>query len=67
MAGHAGIMVAAMRMRIRAAGPEDRPALERFLARWDSLRVARRGAIEHPIDHPQLIAEQDGQLLGVLT
>jgi GNAT superfamily N-acetyltransferase len=62
-----GVMIAAMRMRIRAAGPEDRPTLEHFLARWHSLRVARRGAIEHPVDHPELIAEEDGRLLGVLT
>jgi hypothetical protein len=39
-------------MRIRPAGPDDRPRLEPFVTRWHSLRVARRGALEHPLDHP---------------
>jgi ribosomal protein S18 acetylase RimI-like enzyme len=55
------------RMRVRAAEPRDRPALERFLERWHSLRVARLGALEYPLDHPQLVAELDGRLIGVLT
>jgi GNAT superfamily N-acetyltransferase len=54
-------------LRIRAATAADRPALEPFLARWHSLRVARRGALEHPLDHPALLAEDGTELLGVLT
>jgi hypothetical protein len=55
------------RMRVRAAEPRDRPALERFLESWHSLRVARLGALENPLDHRQLVAELDGRLTGVLT
>jgi ribosomal protein S18 acetylase RimI-like enzyme len=53
--------------RIRAAEPGDRPALEPFLARWHSLRVARRGELVHPLDHPMLVAAENGRLVGVLT
>jgi GNAT superfamily N-acetyltransferase len=60
-------MIAAMPTRIRAAGPDDRPALEPFLARWHSLRVARQGTLEHPLDHPMLLAEDGTHLLGALT
>ena len=60
-------MIAAMPPRIRAATAGDRAALEPFLTRWHSLRVARRGALEHPLDHPALIAEDGTELLGVLT
>jgi hypothetical protein len=41
-------MSRAVRSQIRHAEPADRPALERFLSRWHSLRVARLGALEHP-------------------
>jgi GNAT superfamily N-acetyltransferase len=54
-------------MRVRRSEEDDRPALEPFLARWYSAVVARRGALERPIDHPSLLAEEDGRLLGVLT
>jgi ribosomal protein S18 acetylase RimI-like enzyme len=56
-----------VRTRIRAAEPDDRPALEPFLARWHSLRVARREELVHAFDHPMLVAEQGGRLVGVLT
>ena len=56
-----------MALRIRAADAGDRPALEPFLARRHSLRVARRGALEHPLEHPALLAEDGSELLGVLT
>jgi GNAT superfamily N-acetyltransferase len=56
-----------MSARIRSAGPEDRPRLEPFLERWHSLRVARRGVVEHPLDHPMLIAEDGAELVGALT
>ena len=54
-------------MRIRAAEPGDRAELESFLERWHSLRVARLGMLEHPLDHSMLVAERDGCLVGVLT
>lgn len=54
-------------MRIRPAQACDHDVLESFLERWNSLRVARRGALEHPLDHPALVAERDGRLVGVLT
>ena len=51
-AAPAGIMIEILGTQIRAAEPDDRPALEPFLARWHSLRVARRGGLVHPLDHP---------------
>jgi hypothetical protein len=54
-------------MRIRAAAPGDRAQLEGFLERWHSLRVARLGTLERPLDHTMLVAERDGRLIGVLT
>jgi GNAT superfamily N-acetyltransferase len=54
-------------MRVRAREERDLPAVEPFLARWHSSRVARLGALVRPIDHPALLAEEDGRLLGVLT
>jgi ribosomal protein S18 acetylase RimI-like enzyme len=61
-------MIAAMRAQIRSATPGDRTALEPFLTRWDSLRVARRGVLEYPLDRPALLVEDDtGRLVAVLT
>ncbi len=54
-------------MRIRASEPGDRPQLEEFLKRWHSLRLARLGTLEHPLDHAVLVAERDGRLVGALT
>ena len=55
-------------MRVRPREESDRPAVEPFLARWHSARVARLGALVRPIEHPALLAEEDdGRLLGVLT
>jgi GNAT superfamily N-acetyltransferase len=54
-------------VRVRRSGESDRPALEEFLARWYSTRVARRGALERPIERPALVAEEHGRLLGALT
>jgi ribosomal protein S18 acetylase RimI-like enzyme len=58
-----------MGTRIKPAADADREERERFLERWNSLRVARRGALEHPMDHPALLAtdDDDGGLVGVLT
>ena len=52
---------------IRAAEPADRPALEAFLARHNSLQVARLGRLEAPLDHPALLAIEDGRIAAVLT
>ena len=54
-------------MRVRRREESDRPAVEAFLARHGSARVARRGSIEAPLDHPALLAEEGERLLGVLT
>jgi ribosomal protein S18 acetylase RimI-like enzyme len=54
-------------MRVRLSEPTDRPAIEHFLARWNSLRVARLGRIERPLDHPGLMADDNDRLVGVLT
>jgi ribosomal protein S18 acetylase RimI-like enzyme len=60
-------MIAPVPTRIRAAAEGDRAALERFLSRWHSLRVARLGVLEQPLDYPALVAEDGTRLLGVLT
>ena len=54
-------------MRVRAATAGDRTWIESFLAEHGSTRVARRGEVVRPIDHPMLIAEADGAPAGVLT
>ena len=54
-------------MRVRAATAEDWAWIESFLAEHHSTRVARRGEIVRPIDHPMLIAESDGEAGGLLT
>jgi N-acetylglutamate synthase-like GNAT family acetyltransferase len=55
-------------MRVREARPADRDWLERFLESRHSLRVARRGEVVRPLDHPMLIAEMDdGTPAGLLT
>jgi GNAT superfamily N-acetyltransferase len=47
--------------------PENRPALEAFLRDRNALRVARRGALVHSLDHPGVLAWSDGELIGVAT
>jgi len=54
-------------MQVRAREPEDLLAVEAFLERWNSARVARRGVLERPLEHPALLAEDARGLLGVLT
>lgn len=55
-------------MRVRAREEADIPAVERFLDDENSLRVARLGRLELPLDHPALVAEHEsGRLAGVLT
>lgn len=53
---------------VRAREEFDRPAVERFLAeRHSAPRIARRGEVLYPLDHPALLTEADGALTGVLT
>jgi len=55
-------------VRVRAADAADRGWVEAFLAEHNSVRVARRGEVVRPLDHPMLIAETDaGQPAGLLT
>jgi GNAT superfamily N-acetyltransferase len=55
-------------MRVRVAEAADGEWLESFLTEHHSLRVARRGELARPLDHPALIAETDtGQPAGLLT
>src|SRR5688500_2903527 len=63
----AGAAATLPRMTIRPAEDRDSEARAGFLERWHSLRVARLGALEHPLDHPTLVAERDGRLVGALT
>ncbi|KAB2343710.1 GNAT family N-acetyltransferase [Actinomadura rudentiformis] len=57
-----------MRTRVRPRDVADRPAVQAFLTRNHSARVARLGELLDPLDHPAFVAESDdGQLLGVLT
>jgi ribosomal protein S18 acetylase RimI-like enzyme len=56
------------RMRVRERDEADRAAVAAFLERHGSGRVARRGALEQPLDHPAVIAEaRDGRVIGVAT
>lgn len=55
-------------MRVREATTAERDWIERFLEEHGSLRVARRGQLVTPLDHPMLIAESgNGQPAGILT
>ena len=55
-------------MNVRPREAADQAAAQEFLARHNSLRVARLGELVHPLDHPTFVAETDGgRLLGMLT
>jgi GNAT superfamily N-acetyltransferase len=46
----------------------DQAAAQEFLARHNSLRVARLGELARPLDHPAFVAETaGGRSLGMLT
>ena len=61
-----GGYVDAVNVRPREAA--DQAAARAFLARHDSVRVARLGELLYPLDHPALVAEAaGGQLQGMLT
>lgn len=55
-------------MKVRPREAADRAAAEGFLARHNSLRVARLGELVRPLDHPAFVAgTAGGRLLGLLT
>jgi GNAT superfamily N-acetyltransferase len=55
-------------VNVRPREAVDQAAAGAFLARHNSLRVARLGELVHPLDYPALVAEAaDGRLLGMLT
>jgi GNAT superfamily N-acetyltransferase len=52
---------------VRDRSGADRERVAAFLDRHNALRVARLGTVEAALDHPALLAEVDGRLVGVLT
>lgn len=55
-------------MNVRLREDADQAAAQAFLARHNSLRVARLGELVHSLDYPAFVAEAaDRQLLGMLT
>jgi GNAT superfamily N-acetyltransferase len=52
---------------VRAAEPPDGPRVEGFLEDHGSTRVARMGELVDPREHPALLAEDEGGLVGLLT
>ena len=52
---------------VRRRKPSDDGEVEAFLEKRSALRVARLGTLEHALEHPALLAEHDGKLVGVLT
>ena len=47
--------------------PDDRPALRAALRDWNALRVARRGELVDPLDHPAVLAWSEDELVGAAT
>jgi GNAT superfamily N-acetyltransferase len=55
-------------MKVRPRADADVQAVRDFLARNHSARVARRGRMAVPLEHPAFVAEtEDGRLAGLLT
>ena len=54
-------------MRIRSRGPADEERVKGFLERQDALLNARRGEVVAAMDHPALVADEAGEIAGVLT
>jgi hypothetical protein len=54
-------------MNVRPREAADRPAALAFLARHDSTQEARLGELLEPLDHPALLAEASGEIVGMLT
>lgn len=54
-------------MHIRQRRDDDRGAVTAFLRGHHAERVARFGELLDPLDHPALLAEEDGRLTALLT
>jgi GNAT superfamily N-acetyltransferase len=54
-------------LTVREREDGDRRAVETFLEGWGMRRAARLGRLEDSLAHPALLAERDGELIGVLT
>jgi GNAT superfamily N-acetyltransferase len=54
-------------MHVRSKEPADHPNVLAFYEKHETARVARRGQLVHPIEHPALLAEDHGRLAGVLS
>lgn len=55
-------------VKVRPGDAAGQAATRAFLARHNSLRVARLGELVHPLDRPAFVAETaGGQLLGMLA
>jgi GNAT superfamily N-acetyltransferase len=54
-------------LELSPGGLDHRAELERFLEGWNSLRVARRGELVAPLDHPAVLAWDAGRLVGAAT
>ena len=52
---------------VKPTTPADRPWIETFLDANGSSRIARRGELLRPLDHPMLIAMRGNLPAGVLT
>ena len=52
-------------MRVRPREEADETAVATFLSARGSRRVARRGELVDPLEHPALLAEDAGRLAGV--
>jgi GNAT superfamily N-acetyltransferase len=54
-------------MKVRLREGADRSAAMAFLAQHNHARVARLGELLEPLNFPALLAEADGEILGLLT
>ena len=54
-------------MQIRRRTHADDEAVAAFLRERHSLRVARLGALLHPLEHPALLTHDAGAVAGVLS
>jgi GNAT superfamily N-acetyltransferase len=53
---------------VRSGETADQAAVQAFLPRHNSFRVARLGELVHPLDYPAFVVQTaEGRLLGVLT
>jgi ribosomal protein S18 acetylase RimI-like enzyme len=54
-------------VELSRSAPDHGRAVEGFLREWSSLRVARRGAVVNPLEHPAVVATSDGAVTGLVT